>query len=426
MIKAAISDFSNDIPSNINDDTDADEEVVTTTTQKLDTTSASSRSDTVEKKGRRRGVWKRVRVRPIDAFETAESQNIGKQIYNTILSDTAKETFDKGAATKNYQSYELSQDSKNNRGPIDDDKYEEVTVLPSPGDIDLGTGKPEDILFNGTFRDATTTEKVDPVAVAAAVSTQEPEASTVFATRDEVDDDDATTIIPTQPEYKIKEVVTSTVSAIASTVTDAEKESIRTTESNDSAEDEQPKWTETPSTAQSPNEDEDEDSKSEEQTSRDVSIGDQDTQPSIYMDEVRQKLSSLFSFPDEPVAQAKELVISKNFKRSRGPSYTEIERNRAAIAAANELDTSDKEEIRTTTMKLKPVSIEKTILHPVASQNKKNAVDDDDQSSPPVTESSFHRDLMDSVVYATSTSTEISHETEICYRGRCVKSMRKP
>lgn len=44
-----------------------------------------------EKKGRRRGVWKRVRVRPVDSFETAESQNIGKQLYNTLLNDNFKE-----------------------------------------------------------------------------------------------------------------------------------------------------------------------------------------------------------------------------------------------------------------------------------------------------------------------------------------------
>lgn len=422
LIKAAISDFSNDIPLHPNDDNDdsADDEVVTSTTQKLETTSATSRSDSVEKKGRRRGVWKRVRVRPIDAFETAESQNIGKQIYNTILSDTAKETFDKGAATKNYQSYELSNtendDNNNNRGDalsIDDDKYDEATVLPSPGDIDLGTGKPEDILFNGTFRDTTTTEKND------AAATQEPEITTTFVTSD---NDDETTVSPTQTEYKIKEVITSTTPAIASTVTDAEKEATtRTTDSNDSSEIEQTKWTESPDA-------DDEDSKSEEQTSDDVTVDDQDTQPSIYMDEVRQKLSSLFSFPDEPVASAKELAISKNFKRSRGPSYTEIERNRAVVAAANELETSDKDEIQTSTMKLKPVTIEKTILHPVAGQKTKSNTNDAQSvaAAPPVTESSFHRDLMDSIVYATSTSTEISHETEICYRGRCVKSVRKP
>ena len=38
--------------------------------------------------------------------------------------------------------------------------------------------------------------------------------------------------------------------------------------------------------------------------------------------------------------------------------------------------------------------------------------------------SSFHKNLMESVIYATSTSTEISQETEICYRGRCISTSK--
>lgn len=32
----------------------------------------------------RRGVWKRIKVRPADSFETAETQNIGKHLYNAV------------------------------------------------------------------------------------------------------------------------------------------------------------------------------------------------------------------------------------------------------------------------------------------------------------------------------------------------------
>lgn len=32
----------------------------------------------------RRGVWKRVKVRPADTFEAAETQNIGKHLYNAV------------------------------------------------------------------------------------------------------------------------------------------------------------------------------------------------------------------------------------------------------------------------------------------------------------------------------------------------------
>lgn len=45
-----------------------------------------------EKKGNhRRGVWKRVKVRPADSFEAAESQNIGKHYYNSISAEEMKD-----------------------------------------------------------------------------------------------------------------------------------------------------------------------------------------------------------------------------------------------------------------------------------------------------------------------------------------------
>lgn len=45
-----------------------------------------------EKKGNhRRGVWKRVKVRPADSFEAAESQNIGKHYYNSISGEEMKD-----------------------------------------------------------------------------------------------------------------------------------------------------------------------------------------------------------------------------------------------------------------------------------------------------------------------------------------------
>lgn len=44
-----------------------------------------------KKAGGRRGVWKKVKVRPADAFETAETQYVGKQLYNTVSNDDKKE-----------------------------------------------------------------------------------------------------------------------------------------------------------------------------------------------------------------------------------------------------------------------------------------------------------------------------------------------
>lgn len=42
-----------------------------------------------KKSGPRRGVWKKVKVRPADGFETAETQYVGKQLYNSVT-DTEK------------------------------------------------------------------------------------------------------------------------------------------------------------------------------------------------------------------------------------------------------------------------------------------------------------------------------------------------
>lgn len=44
-----------------------------------------------KKTGPRRGVWKRVKVRPADAFETAETQYVGKQLYNSVVDGEKRE-----------------------------------------------------------------------------------------------------------------------------------------------------------------------------------------------------------------------------------------------------------------------------------------------------------------------------------------------
>lgn len=49
-----------------------------------DTKSEKKSSKLDKKSGPRRGVWKKVKVRPADGFETAETQNIGKHLYNAV------------------------------------------------------------------------------------------------------------------------------------------------------------------------------------------------------------------------------------------------------------------------------------------------------------------------------------------------------
>lgn len=141
---------------------------------------------------------------------------------------------------------------------------------------------------------------------------------------------------------------------------------------------------------------------------------DQLPEPTSIMDEVKQKLTELFSFEDDDVVVStteRVFKINRNFKRPKAPLYTSIDRNPSANDIANtDKDTEKDVKSSPASMKLEPVPpVLKTILRPITESS-----------------STFHKDLMDSVIYATSTSTEISHETEICYRGRCVKTQKKP
>lgn len=143
-------------------------------------------------------------------------------------------------------------------------------------------------------------------------------------------------------------------------------------------------------------------------------VSDQISEPSSIMDEVKQKLTELFSFEDDDVVVStteRVFKFNRNFKRPKSPLpiYTTVERNPLVNDIANnEKDSESGVKSSPATMKLEPVPVLKTILRPITEP------------------SSFHKDLMDSVIYATSTSTEITESTEICYRGRCVKTLKKP
>lgn len=124
------------------------------------------------------------------------------------------------------------------------------------------------------------------------------------------------------------------------------------------------------------------------------------------IDEVKQKLTELFSFSDDYDYHENSL------KPKVYPQiYTTIERTRPTKLNSDNDENSEQEqqnEDGTTDISTSPSSTEAS------------------RSAAAVTPlSSFHRNLMDSVIYATSTSTEVSHETEICYRGRCIKTDRK-
>lgn len=335
-----------------------------------------------EKKGRRRGVWKRVRVRPVDSFEAAESQNIGKQIYNTIISENIKEFGERNtkksigtgiisspSAYAYEETIDFNEDHDSRDREIRDDEPEVQTVLPIQ---------------------TTESTKMDEFDLTT-ISDDEPiELTTEPIEKDERELEATSTINYNDAD----DFVTTVMPFISSMDLTSDLESLE-------------KSTEQPrinlSTADDKN--------------IKANVSDQIPESSSIIDEVKQKLTELFSFDDDDVVVSTTehvFKFNRNFKRPKAtiPHYTSIERNPLVNDIANnEKDGDLGAKSSPASMKLEPVEpvpVMKTILRPITEP------------------SSFHKDLMDSVIYATSTSTEISHETEICYRGRCVKSQKKP
>lgn len=123
----------------------------------------------------------------------------------------------------------------------------------------------------------------------------------------------------------------------------------------------------------------------------DVAADDLDTQPSIFS-EVRQQLHDLFAI-DESEDEAVRGALAAVGKRRQ--EYTSIKRPKLATPTESTTEATSDGLAATT----------------VATPSDKD---------------NFHKDLMEHVVYATSTSTKVTSETEICYRGRCIRSEDLP
>lgn len=333
-----------------------------------------------EKKSRRRGVWKRVRVRPVDSFETAESQNIGKQLYNTILSDSVKEFGERNTkkpigtriiSSPSAYAYEETisfSDEGDTRDQIADIESEVQTILP----IQTTEATKNDDFDVTTFYN----ESIE----------------TSDITTDPIENDERELEATSTVNYNDSDDLTTTnMPFFSSDVIDLEslEKSTEKTKTNLPSADDQ---------------------------SAKMNVSDQITEPTSIMDEVKQKLTELFAFEDDDVVVStteRVFKINRNFKRPKSPLplYTSIDGNPLVNdISSNQNDHEKSVKSSPATMKLEPVPVLKTILRPITESSS----------------SSFHKDLMDSVIYATSTSTEISHETEICYRGRCVKTQKKP
>ncbi|XP_017962446.1 mucin-5AC isoform X1 [Drosophila navojoa] len=123
-------------------------------------------------------------------------------------------------------------------------------------------------------------------------------------------------------------------------------------------------------------------------------VDDLDTQPSIFS-EVRQQLHDLFAI-DESEDQAVTAALAAVGKRRQ--DYTSIRRTKP---------------VESTTVAATEAPADVLAITTLATPSGGK-------------EDNFHKDLMQHVVYATSTSTKVTSETEICYRGRCIRSEDLP
>lgn len=377
LLEQAMSDIGNEIVTKQDGLQDRSEifstAATTTTTSAPITVYPTTDEPTTEKSGRRRGVWKRVRVRPIDAFETAESQNIGNQIYNTILSNSSKEHGSKGFKNSAFQhSYKLvnqDEDVAEELTTIQPDEDEvEVTTIHSPGDIDLGTGAP---ILNVTEM---TTESEQ--------TTMEPtvDVTTIFSDFPELN------VVTRRHDVGTEQPIEDKTEAPHNEYDDYDVDAklVRQKDSN--------------------------------VNSDDVSPAPLPSQSSRIIDEVKQKLTELFSFTDD-------YDYHENSLKPKVHEYTTIDRTRSNNKLNEDLEQTDEdddeltEEDEMSEHGIEEIAVETSTIQSSTEPNIEKATS--------TTMSSFHRNLMDSVIYATSTSTEISHETEICYRGRCIKTDRQ-
>ncbi|BFG05796.1 mucin-5AC [Drosophila madeirensis] len=127
--------------------------------------------------------------------------------------------------------------------------------------------------------------------------------------------------------------------------------------------------------------------------------GDLETQPSIFS-EVKKQLHDLFAI-EESEDEALNGALAAVGKRRQ--EYTSIKRTTPATS-------TDK-----TTLTPAVDELTATATTPTATEGASEGSKDN-----------FHKDLMEHVVYATSTSTKVTSETEICYRGRCIRSEDLP
>lgn len=359
------------------------EDVITTTN--APTKSEASTDTPTTQAPKRRGVWKRVRVRPVDGFETAESQNYGHRVFNGLPEELSKESPPKSLSLFPAISTDDVDESESPR-------RDELTTTASSEEVSPTNSEALSSENNQTVVESvTTTTTEEPLITMLQVERlQEREdepvpvsTTTVSSTRryDQSEED----LIMEESDDDHTEFPFS-FDGVNDEVNDAKTESPITERSFYEYYDASDYKTESTLMAREP-------------ATPDASPA------SSMMSEVKQKLAELFSFSDD-------YEYENNVRAKQQPAvYTTIDRTKSAEKLDSESTISES------------TSTESDSLPESATTEEPLAIASTTTLAP---SKSFHKKLMESVIYATSTSTEVSHETEICYRGRCIKSDKKP
>lgn len=294
----------------------------------------------------KRGKWKKIRVSPVggndESFESAESQNLGPQLLNSLQRDTIKS---QSTAIPNTEATPMFAMTTTMSPPITmsakllNENIPKVNLITTTSSVQLSAVEnikeeaEEDVAENPTMT-TMTVQKKD------AFVNSEGDSSRQLSLED-----------PDNEKDEIMETTTYKESAT------------RRMDEMDMEED------------------------------------DLDSQPSLFS-EVKKQLHELFSIEDTDDAGVTAALTAVGKRRQ---DYTNIVRHKYESANVK------KDSMANTVVP--PSTVSPSFDEPMSDAEKK----------------AFHKQLMEHVVYATSQpEVDETSETEICYRGRCIKSEDLP
>lgn len=305
--------------------------------------SASHIETTTEPKGKRRGVWRKIRVRPVDTFETAESQHVGQKAYNVLTDEYRGKTETK----LSYNSF-----AKDNV-PLDD--FTKAFGGGRQAALEMTT------ISNDVSKEEDQTE-----------TTENLEETTKLNEVDYTTEYENGVEIPTtfqvgvniEQKQELEEELEKEMLLESTTIVAEVEQPLTEISSNDSKS-----------------------TKDEE-----VLISKITTTTESVFDEVRKKLTDLFTKPEN---EDNDVVVET---------------------------TTNTEQIEEEVTTMPTIQEDRSKLDYVDEETTEQAIVQEVNEQPDV-RANVTEVSPGTFVIATSTSKEVSHETEICYRGRCIKSV---